>query len=210
MKSVSLCTLLISPHFEWPWRERISMRMFVQYRGVLVLVCWVATLHTLTLCAHAHSKWGEINSTSLVRSPYASYRPGSRCEIVKISGGVCPRPPNCFYTSRRSLYKRSVPMLCPSIRDVLLYIDDVTNGPFSPGTRTVLYADDILLYCTISSNSDYSYLQSDAKRVQDWVNCNHMFLNPSKCKFMLISRKWNRIDTPPLLLRWVKDWDQSL
>ena len=72
-------------------------------------------------------------------------------------------------------------------------------GPFSPGTRIVLYADDILFYRTILSNSYYSYLQSDANTVQDWVNCNHMSLNPSKCKFMLISRKCNRINNPPTL-----------
>ena len=81
----------------------------------------------------------------------------------------------------------------------LIYIDDITNGPFSPGTGIVLYADDILLYRTISSNSDYSYLQSDANTVQDWVNCNHMFLNPSKCKFILISRKRNRMNNPPAI-----------
>ena len=56
----------------------------------------------------------------------------------------------------------------------LIYIDDITNGPFSPGTRIVLYADDILSYRTISTNSDYSYLQSDANTVQDWVNYNHV------------------------------------
>ena len=62
----------------------------------------------------------------------------------------------------------------------LIYIDDITNGPFSPGTHMVLYAEDILLHRIISSNSDYSYLQSGANIVQDWVNYNHMFLNPSK------------------------------
>ena len=81
----------------------------------------------------------------------------------------------------------------------LIYIDDITNGPFSPGTHIVLYADDILLYRTISSNSDYSYLQSDANTVQEWANCNHMFLNHSKCKFMLISRKRNRMNNPPAI-----------
>ena len=44
----------------------------------------------------------------------------------------------------------------------LVYIDDVTNIPFSPGTRIVLYADDTLMYRTISSNSDYVNLQTDA------------------------------------------------
>ena len=57
----------------------------------------------------------------------------------------------------------------------------------------------ILLYRTISTNLDYSYLQPDANTVQDWVNCNHMFLSPSKCKFMLISRKRNRMYNPPAI-----------
>ena len=81
----------------------------------------------------------------------------------------------------------------------LVYIDDVTNIPFSPGTRIVLYADDILMYRTISSNSDYVNLQTDANAIQDWVNFNHMSLNSSKCKFMLISRKRNRMTNPPTI-----------
>jgi len=81
----------------------------------------------------------------------------------------------------------------------LVYVDDVTNIPFSPGTHIVLYADDILMYRTISSNSDYVNLQSDANAIQDWVNFNHMTLNSSKCKFMLISRKRNRMTNPPTI-----------
>ena len=81
----------------------------------------------------------------------------------------------------------------------LVCIDDVTNIPFSPGTRIVLYADDILMYRTISSNSDYVNLQTDANAIQDWVNFNHMSLNSSKCKFMLISRKRNRMTNPPTI-----------
>ena len=34
-----------------------------KYRRVLLLVRWAIMLHTLTLHAHAHSKWGEINSS---------------------------------------------------------------------------------------------------------------------------------------------------
>ena len=36
-------------------------------------------------------------------------------------------------------------------------------------------------------------------RIQDWVNFNHMSLNSSKCKFMLISRKRNRMTNPPTI-----------
>ena len=37
------------------------------------------------------------------------------------------------------------------------------------------------------------------KQIQDWVNFNHMSLNSSKCKFMLISRKRNRMTNPPTI-----------
>ena len=39
-------------------------------------------------------------------------------EAVKF-WGACPKPPKCFCTLRRSSYKRSVPMLHPSIDGVL-------------------------------------------------------------------------------------------
>ena len=42
-------------------------------------------------------------------------------------------------------------------------------------------------------------LQSDANAIQGWVNFNHMSLNSSKCKFMLISRKRNRMTNPPTI-----------
>ena len=42
----------------------------------------------------------------------------------------------------------------------LIYIDDISKIPLSPGSRLVLYADDILLYHPISSTSDYHALQA--------------------------------------------------
>ena len=41
------------------------------------------------------------------------------CKIPKFSGGMPPDPAISFCTWRRSSYKRSVPMLCPSNGDVL-------------------------------------------------------------------------------------------
>ena len=39
--------------------------LYTDYRRVLVLVRRAVTLHMLTLHAHAHSKWGEINSMQI-------------------------------------------------------------------------------------------------------------------------------------------------
>ena len=61
----------------------------------------------------------------------------------------------------------------------------------------ILFCMQMIFFCTAplpQLNLDYSYLQSDANTVQDWINCSHMFLNPSKCKFMLISHKRNRMN----------------
>ena len=98
-------------------------------------------------------------------------------------------------TSENSRAISAVPQFwVPSCFLFLVYTDVANKGLFSLGTCIILYEDDILLYRTISSNLDYSYLQSDANTAWDWVNCNHMFLNPSKCKFMLISRKRNKMN----------------
>ena len=63
------------------------------------------------------------------------------------------------------------------------------------------YAIDVEPHCIapFSQTRTISYLQSDANTVQDWVNCNHMSLNPPKCKFMLIPRKRNRMNNSPTI-----------
>jgi len=49
-----------------------------------------------------------------------------------------------------------------------------TSGVILWHLKATLDNPHILLYCTIFSKLDYSYLQSDANTVQDWVNCNHV------------------------------------
>jgi len=53
----------------------------------------------------------------------------------------------------------------------LIYTDDVTHSALSPGFKISLYADDMLLFKTITSTSDYVELQKD---VNNWVNTNHL------------------------------------
>ena len=46
----------------------------------------------------------------------------------------------------------------------------------------------------------YKYINKLIHRLEEARNmCNHMFLNPSKCKFLLISRKRNRMNNPPAI-----------
>ena len=70
-----------------------------------------------------------------------------------------------------------------------IYINDIDNIPFSPGTKLVIYADDVLLYRPIRSPLDYEVLQKDIDAVGLWSTSNYLKLNPRKCNAMVFSRK---------------------
>ena len=53
--------------------------------------------------------------------------------------------------------------------------------------HSTFYPHAMLLYKPIRSCEDFSQLQSDI----NWVDHNHLILNPAKCKAMFISRKTN-------------------
>ena len=83
----------------------------------------------------------------------------------------------------------------------LIYIDDISQVNLSPGSKLVLYADDILLYRPISSVDDYRALQDDIDMLSSWTTLNAMTFNTTKCKTMIISRKRNQCLPPvPLTL----------
>ena len=58
-----------------------------------------------------------------------------------------------------------------------------------------LFADDVLLYHVISSAVDYTVLQEMVCCIELLSTENYLYLNPSKCKYMIISRK--RVPTLP-------------
>ena len=58
----------------------------------------------------------------------------------------------------------------------------------------------MLLHKPVRSPEDFRHLQSDIDRISDWVSCNNLTLNPSKCKSMIISRKRNSVHPPQLIL----------
>ena len=66
------------------------------------------------------------------------------------------------------------------------YINDLCNIPLSPGTKLMLFADDIMLFKPISVSHDAALFQADVNLVNDWVSNNHLTI---KTKFMLISRQ---------------------
>lgn len=71
----------------------------------------------------------------------------------------------------------------------LIYIGDIAGVNLSEGSRIVLYADDILLYCPISSPEDFECLQNDVDALQAYALADYLTFNTAKYKFVLVSRK---------------------
>ena len=83
----------------------------------------------------------------------------------------------------------------------LIYINDLSNLALSQGAKILLYADDILLYKPINTPIDFDDLQADINTIAHWISSNHLTVNSSKTKCMLIS--WKRSQAhhlPPLNL----------
>jgi hypothetical protein len=83
-----------------------------------------------------------------------------------------------------------------------IYVNGVMN--VSGSSKWVLYADNILLYRSISCQADYASLQHDSDSIDSWVSDNHLQFNIAECKFMLISRKRPRAYYHSLTASWMK------
>ena len=70
----------------------------------------------------------------------------------------------------------------------LIYIDELSEVNISDGSLT-FYADDIVLYRTICSSSDYLHFQNDVDALADCISSFLLNLNPTKSKYMIITRK---------------------
>ena len=82
----------------------------------------------------------------------------------------------------------------------ILYINDVVHT-ISEGSDLNMFADDIALYRTIRTTSDYMLLQRDVHSVSGCIKSKRLQFNPKKCKLMLISRKkTNSLPPPPIVL----------
>ena len=71
-----------------------------------------------------------------------------------------------------------------------IYINGITEVSISPHSYRVLYADDVLLYHGISQpKEDLLTVQSDNDELEKRSEEQLLQMNPSKCKYMIISRK---------------------
>ena len=71
----------------------------------------------------------------------------------------------------------------------LVYVNDMCLSSFSLNSSLVLYADDTTLFKPISAPEDLVDFQSDIDSIHSWFCLNHLSVNASKTKVMVISTK---------------------
>ena len=72
----------------------------------------------------------------------------------------------------------------------IIYVNSLCYLSLSNCSELVMYADDLILYKPISSESDWIYLQNDISTINGWVE--EFTFNTSKCKCMLLTRRSSR------------------
>ena len=83
----------------------------------------------------------------------------------------------------------------------LIYVNDLPDAVVHPSAIVNLFADDVLLYHTVSNIDDFLAVQESINSVEQWSSSNYLSLNALKCKCMLISRKKHPLQpAQPLLL----------
>ena len=75
----------------------------------------------------------------------------------------------------------------------LIYINDISEN-LSNSTKVRLFADDCLLYRSISSEADSQMLQKDLDSLVDWSFKWQMSFNTRKCKTLRVTTKRNPIE----------------
>ena len=70
----------------------------------------------------------------------------------------------------------------------LVFINDIFSVQLSEGSSLLVYADDILLFKSLSSPSDLAVFQNDVDLISTWISSNYLTANVEKSKCMLISR----------------------
>ena len=71
----------------------------------------------------------------------------------------------------------------------LVYINDLTSVIVHPSSIVNMFADDVLLYHSITCSDDYLDAQQSITAIEHWSSDNLLQLNSLKCKSMIISRK---------------------
>ena len=70
----------------------------------------------------------------------------------------------------------------------LVFINDIFSVQLFEGSSLLVYANDILLFKSLSSPSDLAVFQRDVDLISAWISSNYLTANVEKSKCMLISR----------------------
>ena len=70
----------------------------------------------------------------------------------------------------------------------ILFMDSLNSVTLSPGTKLILYADDILLYRPVDTPLQLALLEEDISRVHKWTLNHGLTLNPLKTNVLPITR----------------------
>ena len=65
----------------------------------------------------------------------------------------------------------------------LVFINDIFSVQLSEGSSLLVYADDILLFKSLSSPSDVAVFQHDVDLISAWISSNYLTANVEKCIF---------------------------
>ena len=68
----------------------------------------------------------------------------------------------------------------------LIYINDLSNGILS---GVCLFAEDAIVFRTISDSSDFQTLQEDLNKLSNWKKTWLMEFNASKCEVLSVTNK---------------------
>ena len=63
----------------------------------------------------------------------------------------------------------------------IMYVNSLCNLNFSDNCELVMYADDLVLYKSITSEKDWDEFQSDISKISMWTEKNHLSFNIPKC-----------------------------
>lgn len=73
-----------------------------------------------------------------------------------------------------------------SVLGPLLFIIFVSTLPADIRARSIMFADDLKIWCIVENREDEDCLQSSIDAVISWATCNNMQLNPSKTLHIVV------------------------
>jgi hypothetical protein len=127
--------------------------------------------HRILLC-----KLREFGLSESLLQFFESYL-GSRKQFVMCNG----------FRSKEITVSSGVPQ--GSVLGPLFFIMFINDISVNIESNILMYADDLKVYRKISNTHDCEMLQRDIVRIQEWCNCNNLFLNVQKCHAMSYTNK---------------------